>query len=84
MLSNGLSLWYHATQGAADGRAVVLDFVGLGMNNFILALSLTNHPVSLCAVQTTAPGSRFFHHFSPVGAHDDRVRNISSWTWQRT
>ncbi|KAF8219927.1 hypothetical protein L208DRAFT_1426969 [Tricholoma matsutake] len=26
---NAPSLWYHATQGAAEGRAVVLDFVGL-------------------------------------------------------
>ncbi|RDB24993.1 hypothetical protein Hypma_007858 [Hypsizygus marmoreus] len=26
---NASSLWFHATQGAAEGRAIVLDFVGL-------------------------------------------------------
>ncbi|KAF5380444.1 hypothetical protein D9615_004472 [Tricholomella constricta] len=30
LLLNLSSVWHHATQGAAEGRAIVLDFVGLG------------------------------------------------------
>ncbi|TFK44763.1 hypothetical protein BDQ12DRAFT_673535 [Crucibulum laeve] len=29
LLFNGPTLWNHATQGAAEGRAIVLDFVGM-------------------------------------------------------
>ncbi|KAG6849566.1 hypothetical protein H0H93_007347 [Arthromyces matolae] len=30
LLLNSSSLWSHATKGAADGRAIVLDFIGMG------------------------------------------------------
>lgn len=77
MLFNVPSLWFHATQGAAEGRAIVLDFVGLGMLKPLSYIYLWFTPTySLRPVKTPAPWTRLSHYIPSDGPHDYCIRSI--------
>ncbi|KAG6911116.1 hypothetical protein DXG01_003856 [Tephrocybe rancida] len=72
LLLNCTSLWSHATQGAAEGRAIILDFVGmgyvpsktqlLGLDFLIIFLQFT--------LTTIAYETSLYEHSSETDTHD--------------
>lgn len=72
--SNIPSFWSHAKDGASEGRAIILDFVGMGMRwcFYIFAFQLNSfvyYRISTVQVTSTAPGH--IHRIPPNGPHDN-------------
>ncbi|KAF8070509.1 hypothetical protein FPV67DRAFT_1487666 [Lyophyllum atratum] len=72
LLLNLSSVWYHATQGAAEGRAIVLDFVGLGyVPSRLQLLGLDVLIILLQLVLTTiAYETSLLEHSTEIYTHD--------------
>jgi uncharacterized NAD-dependent epimerase/dehydratase family protein len=69
---NASSVWVHAAQGMAQGRAVVLDFVGLGKSSSYFLMKGADYIFvnSQCSVETATSHPRFLHHISTATACD--------------
>ncbi|KAJ3896867.1 hypothetical protein GG344DRAFT_71826 [Lentinula edodes] len=52
LFSNSFSVWNHATVGPTEGRAVVLDFVGLGVFSFMAMSHPNSYPEPLAYAPT--------------------------------
>lgn len=52
LFSNSFSVWNHATVGPTEGRAVVLDFVGLGVFSFMVVSHSNSYPEPLAYAPT--------------------------------
>jgi len=83
LLFNLGAVWGHAQDGAAQGRSIILDFVGMGMSTSIISRSCqfacahaSYHYNSIHPVEATTVVPRLLYHIPRDATHDNCIRNI--------